>query len=77
MLGCTEQAVQGPWPTRVSKYSSELAQAEELALLARDRRRAWNSDSGEAVAIAVRARADRDSLGALRLCAPCPAWRCH
>jgi nucleoside phosphorylase len=54
------------------EVSSELAQAEELALLARDRRRAWNSDSGEAVAIAVRARADRDSLGALRLVLPAP-----
>jgi nucleoside phosphorylase len=54
------------------EVSSELAQAEELALLARDRRRAWNADSGEAVAIAVRARADRDSLGALRLVLAAP-----
>jgi nucleoside phosphorylase len=52
--------------------SSELAEAGELALLARDRRRAWNTDSGEAVAIAVQARADSDPHGALRLALPAP-----
>jgi nucleoside phosphorylase len=52
--------------------SSELAEAEELVLLARDRRRAWNVDSAEAVAIAVRARLGRDPDGALRLALPAP-----
>jgi len=54
------------------EVSSELAEAEELALLARDRRRAWNAGSGEAVAIAVRARAGSDPHGALRLVLPAP-----
>lgn len=54
------------------EVSSELAEVEELALLARDRRRAWNGDSGEAVAIAARARADSDPDGALRLVLPAP-----
>jgi nucleoside phosphorylase len=54
------------------ELSSELAEAEELALLARDRWRTWNADSGEAVAIAVRARADRDPHGALRLVLAAP-----
>jgi nucleoside phosphorylase len=52
--------------------SSELAEAGELALLARDRRRAWKVDSGEAVAIAVRARASSDPRGALKLALPVP-----
>ncbi len=54
------------------EVSSELREAEELALLARDRRRAWNADSGEAVAIAVRARSVSDPRGALRLALPAP-----
>jgi len=54
------------------EVSSELAEAEELALLARDRLRAWNADSGEAVAIVVRARADSDPHGALKLVLPAP-----
>jgi nucleoside phosphorylase len=58
-------------PTSVAdakvEVSSDLAEAEELALLARDRRRVWNTDSGEAAAIAVRARAGSDPRGALRL----------
>jgi nucleoside phosphorylase len=52
--------------------SAELAEAGELALLARDRRRAWNVDSGDAVALAVRARAGGDPRGALRLALPAP-----
>jgi hypothetical protein len=55
-----------------TQVSSDLAEAEELALLARDRRRAWNADGGDAVAIAVRARAANDPRGALRLALPAP-----
>ena len=54
------------------EVSSEFREAEELALLARDRRRAWNAGSGEAVAIAVRARSVSDPRGALRLALPAP-----
>ncbi len=62
----------GPMTDATIEVSSELAEAEELALLARDRRRGWNADSAEAVAIAVRARADGDPHGALRLALPAP-----
>ena len=55
-----------------TQVSSDLAEAEELALLARDRRRAWKADGGDAVAIAVRARAASDPRGALRLALPAP-----
>ena len=54
------------------QVSTELAEACELALLARDRRRVWNVDSGDAVALAVRARAGSDPRGALRLALPAP-----
>ncbi len=54
------------------EVSAELAEAGELALLARDRRRAWNVDSGDAVALAVRARTGTDPRGALRLALPAP-----
>jgi nucleoside phosphorylase len=54
------------------EVSAELAEAGELALLARDRRRTWNVDSGDAVALAVRARAGSDPRGALRLALPAP-----
>lgn len=54
------------------KVSAELAEAEELALLARDRRRVWNVDSGDAVALAIKARAINDPHGALRLALPAP-----
>jgi nucleoside phosphorylase len=54
------------------EVSSELAEAQELALLARDRRRVWNGNSGESAAIAVQARAGSDPRGALRLALPAP-----
>jgi nucleoside phosphorylase len=54
------------------QVSAELAEACELALLARDRRREWNVDSGDAVALAVRARAGNDPPGALRLALHAP-----
>jgi nucleoside phosphorylase/DNA-binding transcriptional ArsR family regulator len=54
------------------EVSSELAEIRQLALLARDRRRAWNVDSADGVAVAVRAQIFSDAEGALRLALPSP-----
>jgi nucleoside phosphorylase len=73
LLGMARARLQRAGVSRATaEVSSDLAQAEELALLARDRRRSWSVDSGEAVAIAVRARASSDPRGALRLALPAP-----
>ena len=51
-----------------------LAQAEELARLARDRRQDWGGPTGEALAVAAQARAATgDIRAALRLLLPPPA----
>jgi nucleoside phosphorylase/DNA-binding transcriptional ArsR family regulator/tetratricopeptide (TPR) repeat protein len=53
--------------------STVLAEVENLALVARDRRRDWNGESAEALAVAARARAQAgDPSGALRLLLPPP-----
>jgi nucleoside phosphorylase/DNA-binding transcriptional ArsR family regulator len=54
------------------EVSTELAEIRQIALLARDRRRVWNVDSAEGVALAIRAQVFSDAEGALRLALPSP-----
>jgi nucleoside phosphorylase/tetratricopeptide (TPR) repeat protein len=56
-----------------SEVSATLRRVAELALVARDRRRDWNGPTGEALALAGRARAlAGDGAGVLRLLLPPP-----
>jgi nucleoside phosphorylase/tetratricopeptide (TPR) repeat protein len=63
-------------PTRAeqgSEVSATLRRVAELALVARDRRRDWNGPTGDALALAGRARAlAGDGAGVLRLLLPPP-----
>ena len=74
------QAVAGPGASRASRPTTEtaaiLADIEQTALLVRDRRREWHGATGEALAVAGRARAQRgDFSGALYLLLPAPKGR--
>ncbi len=69
------QRVAGPAGGRsnVDDTAAVLADVEQMALLARDRRRDWNGPTAEALALAGRARAQSgDFEGALRLLLPAP-----
>jgi nucleoside phosphorylase/predicted nucleic acid-binding protein len=71
------QRVAGPTSrSNVDDTAAVLADVEQLALLARDRRRDWNGPTAEALALAGRARAQSgDFEGALRLLLPPPRGR--
>ncbi len=69
------QRVAGPTGQRsnVDDTAAVLADVEQMALLARDRRRDWHGPTAEALALAGRARAQSgDFEGALRLLLPPP-----
>jgi len=72
------QRVAGPTGqgSNVDDTAAVLADVEQMALLARDRRRDWNGPTAEALALAGRARAQSgDFAGALRLLFPSPRGR--
>jgi nucleoside phosphorylase/predicted nucleic acid-binding protein len=71
------QRVAGPGQrSNIDDTTAVLADVEQLALLARDRRRDWNGPTAEALALAGRARAQSgDFAGALRLLLPPPRGR--
>jgi tetratricopeptide (TPR) repeat protein len=72
------QRVAGPTGQRsnIDDTAAVLADVEQMALLARDRRRDWNGPTAEALALAGRARAQSgDFAGALRLLLPPPRGR--
>jgi len=72
------QRIAGPTGQRsnIDDTAAVLADVEQMALLARDRRRDWNGPTAEALALAGRARAQSgDFEGALRLLLPPPRGR--
>lgn len=71
------QRVAGPGQrSNVDDTAAVLADVEQLALLARDRRRDWNGPTAEALALAGRARAQSgDFAGVVRLLLPPPRGR--
>lgn len=72
------QRVAGPSSskTRVEDTTAVLADIEQTALLVRDRRQDWSGPTGEALALAGRARTQAgDPAGALRMLLPAPRGR--
>jgi nucleoside phosphorylase/predicted nucleic acid-binding protein len=72
------QRVAGPTGQRssIDDMAAALADVEQMALLARDRRRDWNGPTAEALALAGLARAQSgDFEGVLRLLLPPPRGR--